>query len=248
MRDSKSNSLAAHARAVSLTQVKKKTKEWKEGLITQVQKYFEEYPSVIVFAYKNFRNEPFKTLRDSVREQGSFSLGSPKILRVAIGTDEASEFRTGTSAMAPLLRGSVGLFFTSLSVEEAESVLRGFEHADYARAGSRATADFSLEAGPLTVHELPMNHTLEPGLRRNGLPTKLVKGEVTLLADHQVCRKGDRLKPQQAALLRAFDQKQAAFTLAPLARWTEEEGLVVLDQAALDGMDEEDEELELELP
>jgi mRNA turnover protein 4 len=42
---------------------------------------------------------------------------------------------------------------------------------------------------------------MEPQLRQLGMRTSLKKGIVTLDVDYQICKKGDKLTPEQARLL-----------------------------------------------
>ena len=120
-----------------------------------------------------------------------------------------------------------------------------FHDAHYARSGCIATADFSLDKGPLPADVAP--HPLEPTLRKLGLPTRLSASVVELLQDTAVCRAGDVLTPEQCRLLQLFDQKQAAFRIhliAALTYSTGEEGKtraqleVMRDDAAAQADDE----------
>ncbi len=42
---------------------------------------------------------------------------------------------------------------------------------------------------------------MEPQLRQLGMRTSLKKGIVTLDVDYEICKKGDKLTPEQARLL-----------------------------------------------
>lgn len=80
------------------------------------------------------------------------------------------------------------------------SYFESYECPDYARSGNIATEDVTINAGPLTQFQ----HTMEPQLRKLGMHTSLKKGIVTLESDFVLCKKGDKLTPEQARLLVIF--------------------------------------------
>ena len=115
----------------------------------------------------------------------------------------------------------------------------------YARAGSVATETVTLDAGPLLGPAgLPLAHSLEPSVRGLGLPTRLNKGVVELLAEHTVCRQGRRLTASQCQLLRMFDYKLARSALTLDCVWEAD----AFEQIAPEGEGDEGEEGGLEGP
>jgi mRNA turnover protein 4 len=217
-------------RQVSLTKTPKKGRAWKEGVLAATRAAVDGATgdgrgSVYVFRHANLRTGPLQKLRDELRGSGTrFCLGSTALLRVAVGGggdgEGGDEYRPGLGRLAPALRGGAGLLATPLPPAEIEPTIAAFRHADYARAGARASATFALPAGPLHGPAgAPLPHTLEPALRSHGLPVKLDRGVVTLLADTTICTAGRRLTPGAAALLRVFGQKQALFRLKLVRRW-----------------------------
>ena len=210
---------------MSLTQTKKKTREWKEGLVGLVRECAEGYPSAYVVRFDNFRNAEFQTLREEMRGDSRFVRGSVSLLRVALGKEEASEVVAGAAALGAHLSGDVGLLFTRRSEGEVREVLRRFHPQDFLRAGACAPLDVDFPAGEVMgLQGLPVAHTLEPTLRKHGMPTRLTKGKVQLSDPWTLCRAGERLTPAQVVLLRIFGLKMARFRILP--QWLLEGGAV----------------------
>ena len=132
-------------------------------------------------------------------------MGSNKVLQVALGKGPEDEQREGLHQLSAHVRGHAGIVMTNLRKEDLEKALEKYKVSDYARTGSLAPETIVIEEGP--VHGPNgglMEHTREPTLRRNGMPTKLNRGVIELLADHVVCREGEHVSPQAAILLRLF--------------------------------------------
>lgn len=71
---------------------------------------------------------------------------------------------------------------TNRDVSEVLEYFKKFRETEYARAGFIATRDVILPKGPLE----DFSHTIEPHLRRLGLPTTLERGVITLIKEYQV--------------------------------------------------------------
>jgi len=207
---------------VSLTKVKKKTKEWKEGLITLVHECVDKYERAYVFKYMNMRNARLKELREELQDSSRFVMGSMKVLRVALGKSAAEEYQDNLHKLGEHLTGNAGVFFTNLPAAKVTKLFDDFEDIDFARPGSKATQDFVVGEGEVQGPVGPFPHTLEPVLRRHGLPTKLDKGVIKAVSDYQVCKQGKTLSADQAALLRHFDIKMARFKMFLAAEWVKD--------------------------
>lgn len=179
-------------------------------------------------------------------------------MAVALGLTPESEPYPQTSLLSPHLHGSVGLLFSPRPPPAILSYFSTFAPLDFARSGSTAPRNFTLPSGTLYSRggEIPQEedvalaHSVEPDLRKLGLPTRLVKGKVELDGDFVVCKEGDVLGSGQTTLLKMFGVAVAEFRVGVEAYWERETGAVTVVEEGLerkldvDGMDVEEEETE----
>ncbi len=130
----------------------------------------------------------------------------------ALGKDSDEEYKENTSQISEELNGNnIGLLFTHRKEKKIAKVLESHVHPDFARTGSTATESFELPQGILSVNGVDIMHSMEPFLRKLGLPTTLKNGKVILLRNFVVCNEGDVLTSDQSHLLKLFDIKMAEF-------------------------------------
>lgn len=194
--------------AVSLTKTDKKTREQKIELVEKIQQSCNNFPFLYLIKVDNMRNATFKNI--AAQSPGKFFFGKNRgfidffnnlVMAKALGESEGDEYKQNIRLLSASLRGNVGLYFSEQNPEEVFKFFKESAQADYARGGGIATSSYSLPKGPLMFGETPVPHNMEPQLRKLGLPTELIKGIVHLRSDHQVCKEGDILTPEQAQIL-----------------------------------------------
>ncbi|KAK7246829.1 hypothetical protein RIF29_41699 [Crotalaria pallida] len=210
---------------VTLSKTKKKGRVHKEAIVNSIKEAAESYSSVFVFSFENMRNQKLKEFREQLKSSSRFFLGSNKVMQVALGRSPSDEIRPGLHKLSKLLRGDAGMVFTNLPKDEVERLFNEFEEYDFSRTGTIATEKVDLKEGPLEQ----FTHEMEPFLRKQGMPVRLNKGVVELVADYVVCEEGKPLSPEASRILRLLGIKMATFRLHLICRWSPDDFELYID-------------------
>jgi len=136
-------------------------------------------------------------------------MGKNAVMRLGLGTEPEDEHMPGLGTIGKLLEGDTGLLFTDEPPKVVVEWFDDYVKADYARKGNLATETVELPAGPVMIKEINDDPSvaagaLEPHLRALGLPTTLQSRIPTLSSAHVVCKEGEKLDTNQAALLKTL--------------------------------------------
>ncbi|KAL2164184.1 hypothetical protein VTH06DRAFT_3398 [Thermothelomyces fergusii] len=230
------------ARVYHLTQVSKKTREQKDKLFNNIRECIPQYQHCFAFSVDNMRNNYLKEVRHELSDCRMF-FGKTKLMARALGTTPEDAQADGIDGLARHLTGAVGLLFTNRDPQDLVAYFGSLAHVDFARAGAVATRTVTVPPGVVystggevpPEDDVPIAHTLEPELRRLGMPTRMVKGKVCLGADERgegraggytICKEGDVLDSRQTRLLKLFGICLSEFRVALLAYWSASAGKV----------------------
>ncbi|KAI8958003.1 mRNA turnover protein 4 [Daldinia sp. FL1419] len=247
------------SKVVHLTQVNKKTRENKERLFENIRECVPQYQHCFVFAVDNMRNAYLKDVRQELSDSRLF-FGKTKLMARALGHGPEDSYADNIYKLTPYLRGTVGLLFTNRPPAQLLPYLESLADAkvDFARAGAVAPRSFVVPPGTVYAtggeipaeHDVPLGHTLEPELRRLGMPVRMVKGRVVLEEaldaaakeedGYVVCREGDVLDSRQTRLLKLFGVCLSEFRIKVVAYWSAATSEVTaVDPEAMDGDEDE---------
>ena len=107
---------------------------------------------------------------------------------------------------------------TNKTKAEAEAHIKAHQVEDFAVSGVEAPYTVFLEKGTEALGAYA--HSLEPYLKKLGLPIKLNFQKLELIADVYVCREGQVLNVEQAKILKLLGYKMSSFQLQFLAHRT----------------------------
>ncbi|KAL8710053.1 MAG: hypothetical protein Q9220_005324 [cf. Caloplaca sp. 1 TL-2023] len=232
------------AKVVHLTKTQKKGKELTLRLYANIRECIPQYPYIYVFGVENMRNNHLKDVRSDLKADSRIFFGKTRVMAKALGDSPSTEPHPSISLLTPHLSGPCGLIFSHRAPDSLLPHL-AYKHTplSYARSGAPSTLVFTLPAGPLytragqiaTSDDVPIPHSVEPTLRKLGVPVRLVKGRVELDEEFVVCREGEVLGSGQTTLLKMFGVQMSEFKVDVRAWWCRDTGEVEVVKREGDG-------------
>lgn len=239
-------------RIVPTSKTRKDRKELVRRLASNIQAAAEEFAYIWVFDVQNMRNNFIKQVRTDLSDSRIF-MGKTKVMVVALGQTAETECVPGISALGEYVKGEVGLLFTNRTPVEIEEFFESFMNLDFARSGAVASQEVVIPPGELHTmygvggEEDPIPMSIEPQLRKLGVPTRIVKGKVVLEErpdgamdaedGYQVCKEGDILDSRQTSILKIMGVRMAEFKMDLKAMFDKkEEALREMGRMEVDGV------------
>lgn len=162
----------------------------------QIRSALETYTYIYIFSVDNMRNIHLKDVRTDwstsryaaghgaamgraahhPRPIPSFFLGKNRVMALALGPTVETEQHKGLSELAQRITGQVGIFMTNEKPKKVTDYFARFVKTEYARGGFVPSESIVVPEGQVMAGVEPVVHTLEPMLRRLGLPTQLKNG------------------------------------------------------------------------
>jgi len=186
-----------------------KRAERRDGYFDKIKALLDRYPKILICGADNVGSHHMQQIRGALRGKAVLLMGKNTMMRKAI--KEHSEKNKQLEALLPHVVGNVGFLFTEQDLTVVRNAVLDIKVPAVARAGSVSPIDVVLPAGPTG---------LDPGqtsfMQALNIATKINKGQVEVISDVQLVKKGDKVGPSEATLLQKLNIKPFTYGLIPL--------------------------------
>jgi large subunit ribosomal protein LP0 len=175
----------------------------------KLKKLLEDYPKILIVGADNVGSSQFQKIRTSLRSNAVVLMGKNtmvrKVLRGQLEANPAYE------ALLPLVKGNVGFVFTKGDLNLVRDKLVENRVGAPAKAGTVAPNDVTVPKGPTGLEP-----TQTSFLQALNIASKINRGQVEIINDVALIKKGDKVGSSEAALLSKLNIKPFSYGLVVL--------------------------------
>jgi len=168
--------------------------------------YLEEYPKILIVTCDHIGSAHMQKIRKSLRGKAVLLMGKNTMIRRAIRLNKHRNELWEN--LLPVIFGNVGLVFTKQDLSSIRDAVQALRVPASAKAGIFAPKDVFVPKGMTTLEP-----TKTSFLQALNIASKINKGQIEILNDIHLIKKGERVGSSEAALLQMLDVKPFEYGL-----------------------------------
>lgn len=172
------------------------SRERKAEYFARMHKLLDTYSKCLIVSADHVGSLQFANIRIALRGKAVVLMGKNTMMRRCLTLFTKDHPGHPYEKLIPYLLGNVGLIFTNGDLGDVRAAIDDNRVGAPAKAGVVAECDVTVTAGPTGC---------DPGqtswFQALNLPTKISRGQIEIVSDQLLCKKGERVGVSEAALL-----------------------------------------------
>jgi large subunit ribosomal protein LP0 len=181
----------------------------KQLFFDKLKALLADYSKILIVGADNVGSHLMQKIRHALRGQAVIQMGKNTMIRKALR--ELIETNPAYESILPLVKGNVGFVFTKGDLNYTRSKLLEFRVGAPAKAGIIAPNDVIVPKGPTG-----MEPTQTSFLQALNIASKINRGQVEIINDVPLIKKGEKVGSSEATLLAKLNIKPFSYGLQVL--------------------------------
>jgi len=200
------------------------SKDKKAAYFVKLIGLLEEYHKILIVEANNVGSAQMQLIRKTLRGNSVVLMGKNTMIRKAMRGHIVKNPQL--EDLLYYVKGNIGFVFTKSDLTETKNKITGMKVDAPAKVGTVSPVDVSIPSGPTGLEP-----TQTSFLQALNIPSKINKGQVEILSDFLLIKKGDKVGQSEAALLTKLNIKPFSYGMKVKAVF--DDGFVY-DPAVLD--------------
>jgi large subunit ribosomal protein LP0 len=184
------------------------SQERKQEYFIKLEGLLDTYTKIFLVGVDNVGSNQIQQIRLALRDRAELLMGKNTLIRKVFNNYLKKNPGHPLEQVIPLLKGNVGFVFTNDDLSQIREVLETNKVPAPARVGSVAPIDVIVPPGPTGAD--PGQTAFFQALQ---IGTKIVKGQIEIINEVLLTKKGDKVGNSEAALLQKLNIKPFTYGL-----------------------------------
>jgi len=161
------------------------------------------HPQALMVCVDHVASKQMQDIRMELRGKAVVLMGKNTMIRKALSLGHEQYPDAGLLNLRASIAGNIGFIFaTNCSLDDVRETITKFRRASAAKAGQTSLVDTSLPSGPTGMDPSQTNF-----FQALNIGTKIVKGQIELVSEFPILKKGEKVSPSAAVLLNKLSIK-----------------------------------------